>query len=327
MTLFYKDTVVVLAALAVLVSGQTALGQNLWTDKSPHKSAFVTANGIKLHYLDWGGKGKVVLFLAGVGNSAHIFDDLAPKFTDRYHVLALTRRGHGKSDSPTTGYDLPNLVEDIRLFLDQLQIKRVTLVGHSFAGDEMTRFATLFPDRVDKLVYLDAAYDKADLSSPAFSKNPFPSPPPTKEERASVAGYRNWWTRNRGFWSEAVEADLRDTAVAPDGTIKGAISRETGQGIFKNGTEYRPDYSKVNARALSIYVTPSVPLWVPPDEASQTKAREFINNANLPYVRKNIKKFREEMRNGRVVEISNSHHYVFIKSADQVVREMRNFLR
>ena len=315
-----------LIILIILMLSYNMPAQDNWIDKSPHTKGVVTANGIKLHYLDWGGKGKVLLFLAGVGNSAHIFDDIAPKFTDRFRVLALTRRGHGQSDKPATGYDLPTLTEDIRQFLDQMRIKRVTLVGHSFAGDEITRFAALYPERVDKLVYLDAAYDRADLATEAFSKNPFPTPQPTKEERSSLAEYRKWWERNRGYWSDAVETDLRETSVAADGSMKATLSREAGQGIMKNAAEYRPDYTKVKARALSIYAIADLPLWVPKDADSQRKAQEFFNNANAPYQKKNIEKFKKEMRKGRVVELRNTHHYLFIKNQDDVVREMRKFL-
>lgn len=324
--MIHRKTLTILVTLIILTLGRSARAQENWADKSPHKSGFVTANGIKLQYLDWGGKGKVLLFLAGVGNSAHIFDDIAPKFTDRFRVLALTRRGHGQSDKPATGYDITTLTEDIRQFMDQLRIKRATLVGHSFAGDEMTRFAGLYPERVDKLIYLDAAYDRADLASPAFSKNPFPSPQPTKEERASLAGYRGWWERNRGFWSGAVETDLRETSVATDGTIKATLSREVGQAIFKNAAEYRPDYAKIKARSLSFYAISGVPLWVPQNEEARRKAQEFLENVNLPYQRKNIEKFKREMRKGQVIELRNSHHYMFIKSQDEVVREMRKFL-
>jgi hypothetical protein len=50
-------------------------------------------NGVKLHYLDWDGKGEVLLSLPGLSCTARIFDGLAPKFTDHFRVLALTRRG------------------------------------------------------------------------------------------------------------------------------------------------------------------------------------------------------------------------------------------
>jgi non-heme chloroperoxidase len=321
-----KNVFFILPVLMIIMAAQSAWSQGKWVDKSPHRSSFVTVSGVKLHYLDWGGKGKVLIFLAGLGNSAHIFDDIAPKFTGRFHVLALTRRGHGQSDKPETGYDLPTLAEDIHQFLDQLHIRRATLVGHSFAGDEITSFAAAYPDRVDKLIYLEAAYDRADLSLPAFAKNPFPSPQPTKEERASLDGYRAWWERNRGYWSDAVEADLRETSLAPDGSIKAALAREVGQAIFKNASTFRPDYTKVKAPALSFYAIYGLQLWVPRNQEARRKAQEFLDTVNLPYQRKNIDKFKQEMRKGRAIEVRDSNHYLFIKNQDEVVREMRKFL-
>ena len=99
-------------------------GENM--DKSPHKSDFVSVNGIRLHYLDWGGSGEPLLFLPGLGNSAHIFDGFAPLFTDKFRVLALTRRGHGDSDHPESGHDVDTLTEDIRCFMDELNIEKAS---------------------------------------------------------------------------------------------------------------------------------------------------------------------------------------------------------
>jgi len=120
---------------------------------------FVKANGITLQYVDWGGKGDVVLFLPGLVDDVHRFDTFAPRFADRFHVVGFSRRGQGGSDKPAAGYDTDTLVEDIRGFLDALNVARVELIGHSMAGMEMTRFATKYPERVRHLVYLDAAYD------------------------------------------------------------------------------------------------------------------------------------------------------------------------
>ena len=80
--------------------------------------------GVRLHYLDWGGAGETLLFLHGMGDTAHIYDELAPKFTNQFRVLGLTRRGHGESEIPETGYDTATLVEDIRQFLDARNIQR-----------------------------------------------------------------------------------------------------------------------------------------------------------------------------------------------------------
>ena len=100
----------------------------------------VVANGVTQQYVDWSGKGETLLLLAGLGNDAYIFDSFAPRFTDKFHVIALTRRGFGGSDKPGGGYDTATRVEDVRAFLDTLKIRRVVLVGHSLAGDEMTLF-------------------------------------------------------------------------------------------------------------------------------------------------------------------------------------------
>ena len=124
------------------------------------KAILPTSTDIRLHYLDWGGNGPALIFLAGMGCSAYIFNKFAPRFTDKFHVLALTRRGHGDSDYPETGYDADTLTEDIRLFMDALNIEKAILAGHSLAGVELTHFAATYPYRVEKMIYLDALDDR-----------------------------------------------------------------------------------------------------------------------------------------------------------------------
>src|SRR5262245_5838199 len=51
------------------------------------RDQFVTVNGVNLHYLEWGGSGETLLFLAGLSDSVHRFDSFAPKFIDRFRVL------------------------------------------------------------------------------------------------------------------------------------------------------------------------------------------------------------------------------------------------
>ena len=73
-------------------------------DSSPHTAQFVTVDtNVKLEVLDWGGSGSPLIFLAGLGNTAHVFDKFAPKFTAKYHVYGITRRGFGVSSTPDSG--------------------------------------------------------------------------------------------------------------------------------------------------------------------------------------------------------------------------------
>ena len=142
-----------------------------WVDPSTKHVRFVAVPGqagkhVQLELTDWGGRGPALLLLAGLGETGHIYNDLAPGLTDRFRVIALTRRGHGASsraDSSTCVLD--TLVADIAAVMDSLQLKRASLIGHSIAGAEITRFAARWPDRTDKLVYLDASHDFAGIDS------------------------------------------------------------------------------------------------------------------------------------------------------------------
>ena len=94
-------------------------------------------------------------------------------------MLGLTRRGQGQSEAPDSGYDPPTLASDISAFLDLMGIEKATLVGFSAAGSEMTYFAGAYPQRIDKLVYLDAANDNRsayELATDPRSKYPLPLP-------------------------------------------------------------------------------------------------------------------------------------------------------
>lgn len=317
-----------LIIFAVSGIAQSVNFKDTWIDKSPHKSGFITVNGVRLHYLDWGGQGATILFLPGLGNSAHIFDDIAPKFTDRFRVLGLTRRGQGRSDKPDSGYETDTRVEDILQFLDALNIKRAILVGHSLAGDEMTRFAELHPERVDKLVYLDAAYARAGAAKLLSQAPPLPQPP--TEALTSLESIRSWNMKNIRPWTQAWEAELRETSkFSSDGKYLGEeMPDRVGQALRNSAEAFHPDYTKVKAPALSFYALPDVEAWVRryTDTASQQKMRDFLERLELPHQRSNIEQFRREMRNGQIVVLENTDHYLFIQKQDVVVQKMRAFL-
>ena len=126
-------------------------------DTSGHKVSFVTVDtGVQLEVLDWGGTGKTLVLLTGLGDNAHVFDQFAYQFNDRFHVIGITRRGFGRSSQPAHGYDLDTRARDDIAVLDKLNIGEAVFVGHSVAGTEMNKLGAVYPDRVKKLVYLDA---------------------------------------------------------------------------------------------------------------------------------------------------------------------------
>src|SRR2546430_1796851 len=92
------------AVLAFLAFAQQPTA---WKDPSPHVTRFITVGpGLRLEVLDWGGSGRALVLLAGGGDTAHVFDDFAPKLARDFHVCGITRRGFGQSGFvPASGAD------------------------------------------------------------------------------------------------------------------------------------------------------------------------------------------------------------------------------
>lgn len=288
-----------------------------WSDRSPHVSRFVQLDAVRLHYLDWGGRGDAILFLHGMGDTAHVFDDLAPRFADEYRVLGLTRRGHGRSDKPKMGYDTRTLVADIRGFLDALKIDKVHLVGHSLAGDEMTLFAALYPGRVGKMIYLDAAGDRATLA-------PFPVSSVPEASLASLDAYRNHVRGlKQGVWSEAMEANLRDgIAIQPDGTVSDVMPRSIEKALLRGSIESNADYTRVKHPTLSFHTV----LTAIPELPSEMEAmRQFLERLQR-WQNDQIRLFKMAGPHIRVIEMPGAPHYFFISEPEETVREMKAFL-
>ena len=116
---------------------------------------------VKLEVKDWGGTGRPVVLLAGLGGTLHGFDHFAPMLTDTYHVYGVTRRGYGASSAPDPigdNYAADRLGDDVLSVLDQLNIQHPVLIGHSFAGEELSSICSRFPARAAGYVYLDASF-------------------------------------------------------------------------------------------------------------------------------------------------------------------------
>jgi non-heme chloroperoxidase len=114
--------------------------------------------GVRLQVLDWGGSGRAVVLLAGIGNTAHVFDDFAQRLAKSYRVYGITRRGYGESSVPDAGYGTDRLADDVMAVIQTLKIKHPIVIGHSIAGLELSSIGSRYADRIGGLVYLDATF-------------------------------------------------------------------------------------------------------------------------------------------------------------------------
>jgi pimeloyl-ACP methyl ester carboxylesterase len=114
---------------------------------------------VSLEVLDWGGSGRSLILLQGLGGVAHDYDGFAQQFTAHYHVYGITRRGFGGSSRPApsaANYSAERLGKDILIVIQSLQLDRPVLAGQSIAGEELSWIGTFHPETVAGLVYLEA---------------------------------------------------------------------------------------------------------------------------------------------------------------------------
>jgi pimeloyl-ACP methyl ester carboxylesterase len=121
------------------------------------ESRFVSANGLKLHYLEWGESNRsTIVLLHGLRGHAHSWDDVAAALAARWRVLALDQRGRGESDHPKDGnYATEAFVDDLAGFCDALDLQRFILVGHSMGGRNGILFTARHPARVSAFAIVD----------------------------------------------------------------------------------------------------------------------------------------------------------------------------
>jgi pimeloyl-ACP methyl ester carboxylesterase len=93
----------------------------------------------------------------GICSSVYSWADVIPALAATHDVIALDLPGFGGSEIPAPGYSAARYVTALRSFLDDMGLARVRLVGHSLGGAVASAFAAVEPDRIERLVLVDAA--------------------------------------------------------------------------------------------------------------------------------------------------------------------------
>jgi len=128
---------------------------------------YIEINGLRLHYLQWGHEAMpTILLLHGLTSHARIWDDFAAAFSRSYRIIALDQRGHGESQwSEEMAYSIEDHFCDIAAFIESLDPDRLTILGHSMGGRNALFYAACSPQRVERLITVDARPGNNPVSS------------------------------------------------------------------------------------------------------------------------------------------------------------------
>lgn len=281
-----------------------------------------------LEVLDWGGKGKPIFFLAGLGNTPHIFEDFAPKFTNNFHVYGITRRGFGNSERVSTGFSTDTLLQDILKVMDSLLIQKVILIGHSIAGDEISTFARQFPNKVSAIVFLDAALDHAGNFDSLLA--PYPKQPqPDSNFKPTLKNIHDFDFKTYRF-------------KFPDGELN-TFGKFDKNGLFIEDTTISFAYSEVLKYVKTISYKgikcPSLAIYNnAPTAPERFRTYSLLDDANkkiadectkrwYKYYQIELERYKKECDGCLVREIRNSHHQIFLCNPKETELAIKKFLK
>lgn len=299
------------------------------TCPSPTGRLVTVSPGVRVEVVEWSQAGEPLLFLAGLGHTAHAFDRFAPIFADRYRVVGITRRGWGRSStSPGYEYSSAVLIADIVAVMDSLTIPAAHVVGWSFGGDEATLLATRYPDRVLSLTLLDS-YDNS-LSTGTFAGSDSIDPPRPPRPPVLPSSLEEMITQDRALGGREPVSELCATSrFAPDGRYLGPVSSDSVGGYTLFGAE-RLSYSAVMQPVLAIYATMRDAQDMFPDLATMKSAERARSTILAVTVQGEMGAARARLRralpSARVVEIPGADHVIFRSHPERVIQDMRAFL-
>lgn len=174
--------------------------------KNPTSYRTVKVNGLEIFYREAGPKdAPAVLLLHGFPTSSHMFRNLIPALSDRYHVIAPDYPGYGQSSMPKVNefdYTFDNLAKTMEEFIQKVGLKRYSLYVMDYGAPVGFRLAVANPERVQGLIIQNGnAYEE---------------------------GLREFWKPIRAYWKERSETNAME--------LRKILNMDATRWQYTNGT-------------------------------------------------------------------------------------------
>jgi non-heme chloroperoxidase len=247
----------------------------------PGANTLTLRDGTVLYYKDWG-KGPAVVFSHGYPLSSDAWENQMLFLVERgYRVIAHDRRGFGRSSQPGQGYDYDTFADDLAALIEVLDLKDVTLVGHSMGGGEVVRYLARHGQaRVARLALVAAV-------TPFLLKtadNPQGAPRELFDTfRAAVRADRSQWNRDVSlpYYSYNRPGAKVSEGVREDywrqGMATGMLAAYHALGAFSE-TDFRGDLRGITLPALVVHGDDD---QIVPLEISGRLSAGLLKNARL----------------------------------------------
>jgi pimeloyl-ACP methyl ester carboxylesterase len=261
---------------------------------------FVDVNGLRIHYVDWGGSGKPFVMVHGLDRVARTFDHLAVRFSPAYRVLAIDMRGHGDSGwDPKGRYLVEDHVGDLEGVVQQLGLRDLTLWGNSTGGRVVQVFAGKHPELVSRVISEDVGPERPRQIADNYAKR-------VQQEQAG-------WASEEELLAQLRKTNPRMSPLVLEPYVRyGTKQRADGR------IEWKRDPQLVNGFVAT-------DLW------------RFVRNIKAPILyiiggRSNIvppetqEELKKTLPNAQLITVPDVGHYPSDEKPDEVVGMVTKFL-
>lgn len=270
---------------------------------------FITLNGLRLHYIEYGGpESPTLIMLHGLRGYARSWHSVASTLDDRYHIIALDQRGRGESEwDPQQRYFAESYVSDLEQLVAQLDLRQVVLMGHSMGGVNAILYAARHPDQVHAIVLEEAG---------PSGKRPVPAPGWGRATAESTPDSFATWDAARQF---SLKQRPARTPEDLEGRIHGSL-KEGADGTIR----WKADLEGIErARAAEKKSAPD--LWEPV-RAVQFPALVLRGEHTDMLSREIGEGMVAANPHFRLLEIANAGHFVHEDNPDDFNAEVNSFL-
>ena len=271
---------------------------------------FVNVHGLRLHYVDWGNAARPDLLLVhGWDGNAHYWDLVAPSFRDRFHVVALTLRGRGKSDEDPTGeYPFESYITDIWEATQQLGLQHMIFVGASLGGMIALPYIVQHQEQVEKLVLGDIGAQLGGDGPSSYHQGMMDAP----DHFDSLHEVEAWLRQ----WSLYVKIPSQGMAI-----ILREHFRETSDGRWT--WTYLHKLREIRQRQSAEKLFPTQWHVLPRIACPVLIIRGGRSESLFPNV---AERTRSELPNATLVEIPDCAHFPYLEAPEKFTKALSDFI-
>jgi pimeloyl-ACP methyl ester carboxylesterase len=263
-------------------------------------------DGVEIQLAIWEGDGRQIICVHGITANCRSWDVVASALIPKHRVVAMDLRGRGGSDRPPTGYSLDHHLKDIYALMDDLDINRAVLMGHSLGAFISLAFAARYPERTDRIVLFDGGGKLSQEQLDAV----FEAIEPALDRLGKVYPSSDAYIANMKSapyiqpWSPAIERYYRYELTEVEGggvscNINPAHIQEEAANIRK--VEVDQFYSQVQCNVLIVRATKGI-----------------ISQADLLLPEPVIERMMREIPTVRRVDIVGANHYAVVFQPNEI---------